>query len=115
MPSPFVSHGLRCPDMTDRQRANHYTLGCRTSICTIAARAFRSRASNPDIRGCWRCGIDFTGSEHLARNAPCVDCRDVLRALGETTVWRARASADVERTQDPARVARWLYSEDTAA
>lgn len=62
------------------------------------------RPRRSEARSCWRCGIDFTGHDHLPSNAPCGDCRLVLRTLeGETTRWRGTAFAEVERTFDPAR------------
>ena len=43
---------------------------------------------------CWRCGHPVPGSTgHLIYGAPCVDCREVLRAEGDRTVWDARQLA----------------------
>ncbi len=27
---------------------------------------------------CWRCGVEFTRSDHTRQDAPCRDCRHVL-------------------------------------
>ncbi|TDX78689.1 hypothetical protein EDF35_1903 [Rathayibacter sp. PhB151] len=78
------------------------------AVDEAALRVRRSQA-----RCCWRCGIDFAGHDHLPANAPCGDCRLVLRTLeGETTRWRGTAFADVERTFDPTRA---LVAEEVAA
>lgn len=39
---------------------------------------------------CYRCGGRFNRhAEKVVAGAPCRDCRDVLRAEGDTTRWRA--------------------------
>lgn len=40
---------------------------------------------------CPRCGIDVNGDgSHLIRFAPCADCREILAAEGDTTIYDKR-------------------------
>lgn len=52
------------------------------------------RLATPTAPGqtvCWRCGHTFNRpAENVIPGAPCRDCRDVLRAEGDETVWDSR-------------------------
>lgn len=40
---------------------------------------------------CPRCGVTFDRrAQNVIPGAPCRDCRDVLRAEGDTTIWNIR-------------------------
>jgi len=44
---------------------------------------------------CWRCGQEFNRwSQSVIAGAPCTDCREVLRAEGDLTVWGSRAEVN---------------------
>ncbi|MWV50094.1 hypothetical protein GRS96_12525 [Rathayibacter sp. VKM Ac-2803] len=93
-------------EMTSAQRSYHYRRGCTDPRCLEAHNAMNRQSASEkpvDERRCWRCGIDFLGHDRLTANAPCLDCRLVLRTLdGETTRWRGQAATDAVRTFDPA-------------
>jgi hypothetical protein len=57
-------------------------------------------ATAPDDgkRTCWRCGCRFQWADrNLVPDAPCSDCRDLLRAEGDETIWDTRRLRRLER------------------
>jgi hypothetical protein len=39
---------------------------------------------------CWRCGQTVKNHSYLVPNAPCKDCRDVLKLEGDTEIYDIR-------------------------
>jgi len=56
----------------------------------------------PGHRLCWRCGVSFKWKDmRLIDGAPCIDCREVLAADGDTTRWSTQRSRNRKSRAKP--------------
>lgn len=65
----------------------------RTTAALVTITATRvgllSTPLKPTETCCWRCGQVYDHSaQNVLAGSPCMDCRQTLRAEGDTTVWR---------------------------